>query len=59
MKQGILAIAAWYFLVLNPGGSPSKVGPFTSRLKCDTYRMRISRTRATSECIQPQPSKKK
>ena len=59
MKKRLLAIAAWYFLVMNNGIGPSKIGPFTSQLKCDTYRMRVAHTRGTSNCIQLQPPKKK
>jgi hypothetical protein len=59
MKKSILAVAVWYFLVMNPGGSMSKMGPFQSRIKCDTYRMRVSRFRGTSNCIQPPPPSKK
>ncbi len=62
MKKSILAMAAWYFLVMNNGIGgigPSKMGPFPSRLKCDTYRMRVAHTRGTSNCIQLQPPKKK
>lgn len=59
IKKSIFAMAAWYFLALNPGGGGIKVGPFSSQLKCDTYRMRIAHTRATSNCMQPQPRKKK
>lgn len=44
-------MAAWYFLVLNGGGSAARIGPFTNQIKCDTYRMRIARSRATSGCV--------
>jgi hypothetical protein len=57
MKKSILAVAVWYFLVLNAGGGAAKMGPFTSHLKCETYRMRISRSRATSNCVQPTKKK--
>ncbi len=59
MKKSILAMTAWYFLVLNTGGGAAKIGPFASQLKCDTYRMRVAHTRGTSNCIQLKPAKKK
>jgi len=59
MKKSILAFAVWYFLVLNAGGIAARRGPFPSKLKCETYRMRVSHYQPTSNCIQPQPAKKK
>jgi hypothetical protein len=50
MRKIILGVAVWYFLIL--GGGSRRIGPFPSQLKCDTYRMRISRTQATSNCVQ-------
>jgi hypothetical protein len=59
MNKKIVAVAVWYFLAMNPGGRAARMGPFTSRISCDTYRMRVSRTRVTSNCAQPPPAKKK
>jgi hypothetical protein len=58
MKRSILAVAVWYFVVMNGIGRPAPKGPFTSRISCETYRMRIARHNATSNCIQPSPKKK-
>ncbi len=59
MKKRVLTMAVWYFLALGPGGMTSRRGPFPSLLKCETYRMRVSHYERTSNCIQPQPTKKK
>jgi hypothetical protein len=59
VKKSLLGVALWYFLVVNPGAGASRVGPFPSQLKCDTYRMRISRTRVTSNCVNQKTATKK
>jgi len=59
MKKSILVVAVWYFVALNTGGIISRRGPFPSKLQCETYRMRVSHYQPTSNCIQPQPTKKK
>jgi hypothetical protein len=59
MKKSIFVVAVWYFLALNTGGMASRRGPFPSKLKCETYRMRVSHYERTSNCIQPQPARKK
>jgi hypothetical protein len=59
MKKSVFAMAVWYFLALNLNGGATRRGPFPSKLKCETYRMRVSHYERTSNCIQPQPPKKK
>jgi hypothetical protein len=58
-RKHILTVAVWFFLVLNSrGGGLTRRGPFPDKIKCETYRMRVSHYQPTSSCIQPAAKKK-
>jgi hypothetical protein len=58
-RRGIFIAAVWFFLAMNSrGGGFTRRGPFPDKIKCETYRMRVSHYEATSSCIQPAPKKK-
>jgi hypothetical protein len=58
-RKGILIVAVWFFLAMDSrGGGLTRRGPFPDKIKCETYRMRVSHFQPTSSCIQLTPKKK-
>jgi hypothetical protein len=52
MKKSILAVAVWYFVILNSSGV-GQVGPFATQIACENYRTQgiISSNYVTAICF--------
>ena len=48
MKKVILAILAWYFVILHGGNSPAQIGPFATQAACENYRTQQIETQSFS-----------
>ena len=53
MKKVILAILAWYFVILHGGNSPVQIGPFATQVACENYRTQQieNQSFATAPCF--------
>ena len=54
----LTAVALWFFTTPGYGGRSIRKGPFTNRIACETYRMRVAHNAPTSDCIAITPRKK-
>jgi hypothetical protein len=51
LRKSVAVGVIWYFLMSGVGGGMMRKGPFTGRVACETYRMRVARFAKTSACI--------
>jgi len=57
-KSILTVVSLWFFTTTGLGGRPVRKGPFTNRVACETYRMRVAHHAATSDCVAITPKRR-